>query len=67
MSPTGEMIVSRRGSNGAIFVAIVTSVTTAGVARAFSERGERGGEVGGDGSGVGWDIVGALIIERLPV
>ena len=32
----------------------------------FLEKGERGGEAGGDGSSVGWDIVGALIIERLP-
>ena len=32
----------------------------------FLEKGERGGGVGGDGSSVGWDIVGALIIERLP-
>ena len=67
MSPTGEMIVSRRGSSGAIVVAAATSVIAAGVAGVFSERGELGGEVGGDGSGVGWDIVCALIIERLPV
>ena len=33
----------------------------------FSARGERGGEVGGDGSGVGWDIVDDLVIEKLPI
>ena len=57
------MIVSRRGSSGAI-VAVTTSVISAG---AFWEKGERGGEVGGEGSSVGWGIVGALIIERLPI
>jgi len=62
MSPTGEMIVSRRGSGGAIVVAVATSVIAAEAAGFFSERGERGGEVGGDGSGIVWDIVGALII-----
>lgn len=67
MSPTGEMIVSRRGSSGAIVVAVAISAIAAGAVGVFSERGERGGEVGGDGSGVGWDIVDGLIIERLPV
>jgi len=53
------------GSSGAIVVAataVVAVVTTAAVLT-FSERGERAGEVGRDGSDDGWDIVDTLVIE----
>jgi len=70
-SPTGEIIVSRRGSSDAIVVAATAVAVVATVAVvavvAFSERGDRAGEVGGDGSDDGWDIVDTLAIEGCTV